>query len=387
MSIKQKMINKLADVLTRGRKIQIRQGEAKDFKPSTLDVGEFGLITDENRVMIGTIDGTPMQVNGGGSVNIPDASTTEKGIVQLVDDLTSDDDTKALTAKQGKVLKQAIDSSGGGGGSLSPEDRDKLDNLQKYVYGIGTRITTQTDLDTLLTPGIYYTTNNAGTNLLTNAPTVRPNGACIVEVRDGNGTTGLIQTIYYVYDGAANNKASSVYSRIKYGTFAEWSIIPKLDSSVLLTTEKYDINKIINELKISSSGEQTGSWTPNVPGFTLDIADGSYVKSSKLLTAFFDIRFDTIPSAGIVTIKGLPFAPKTPPGGSPYFYYPVSFSKLFLIKNSQPAQNTAILGSTSSDSNEIRIDWFRPDGRPGGGLMYHQLEKGSRIIGSVSYHI
>lgn len=79
MSIKQKMINKLADVLTRGRKIQIRQGEAIDFKPSTLDVGEFGLITDENKVMIGTIGGTPIQVNGGSRSYNATISTTWAG--------------------------------------------------------------------------------------------------------------------------------------------------------------------------------------------------------------------------------------------------------------------------------------------------------------------
>ena len=40
--------------------------------------------------------------------SLPSASTSTSGIVQLVDNLTTNDDTKALTAKQGKALKDLI---------------------------------------------------------------------------------------------------------------------------------------------------------------------------------------------------------------------------------------------------------------------------------------
>lgn len=40
--------------------------------------------------------------------SLPSASTSTAGIVQLADNLTTNDDTKALTAKQGKALKDLI---------------------------------------------------------------------------------------------------------------------------------------------------------------------------------------------------------------------------------------------------------------------------------------
>lgn len=40
--------------------------------------------------------------------SLPSASTSTQGIVQLVDNLTTSDDTKALTAKQGKALADLI---------------------------------------------------------------------------------------------------------------------------------------------------------------------------------------------------------------------------------------------------------------------------------------
>lgn len=45
------------------------------------------------------------------AVDLPSASTTAKGLVQLNDSLTSNDDTMALTAKQGRELKNMIDSN------------------------------------------------------------------------------------------------------------------------------------------------------------------------------------------------------------------------------------------------------------------------------------
>ena len=50
---------------------------------------------------------------GNGAAGIPDASTTQKGIVQLNNTLTSDSVTEALTAAQGKALKALIDTGGG----------------------------------------------------------------------------------------------------------------------------------------------------------------------------------------------------------------------------------------------------------------------------------
>lgn len=52
-----------------------------------------------------------------------DASPTQKGLVQLANDLTTDDDTKALTAAQGKALKDKIDGIEIGGRNLIKNSR------------------------------------------------------------------------------------------------------------------------------------------------------------------------------------------------------------------------------------------------------------------------
>lgn len=138
-------------ISTKGRKIQIKQGLNKDFTNDTLDVGEFGLILDKDELRIGLADGTTMIVNGGtaaesqlnshkeliatnttlghvkvgtniditsGAISVANASIGAKGVVQLNDTLTSTSTTLALTARQGKELKDLIDnisvSSGGG---------------------------------------------------------------------------------------------------------------------------------------------------------------------------------------------------------------------------------------------------------------------------------
>ena len=138
-------------ISTKGRKIQIKQGLNKDFTNDTLDVGEFGLILDKDEWRIGLADGTTMLVNGGtaaesqlnshkeliatnttlghvkvgtniditsGAISVANASIGAKGVVQLNDTLTSTSTTLALTARQGKELKDLIDnisvSSGGG---------------------------------------------------------------------------------------------------------------------------------------------------------------------------------------------------------------------------------------------------------------------------------
>ncbi|MDP0369234.1 tail fiber protein, partial [Glaesserella parasuis] len=52
-----------------------------------------------------------------------DASPTQKGLVQLANNLTTDDDTKALTAAQGKALKDKIDGLEIGGRNLIKNSR------------------------------------------------------------------------------------------------------------------------------------------------------------------------------------------------------------------------------------------------------------------------
>lgn len=54
--------------------------------------------------------GYNLNIDTNGSLFVRDASTSVKGLVQLVDNLTSESDSAALTASQGKALKDLIDA-------------------------------------------------------------------------------------------------------------------------------------------------------------------------------------------------------------------------------------------------------------------------------------
>lgn len=90
----------MADELLKGRKIQVKQGLAKDYKDELLDVGEFGLIIDSEELRIGLGEGRTIKVNGGSSTG---TGTT------VVNNLTSTSTTSALSAYQGNVLKKQLD--------------------------------------------------------------------------------------------------------------------------------------------------------------------------------------------------------------------------------------------------------------------------------------
>ncbi|MDG6455606.1 tail fiber protein [Glaesserella parasuis] len=64
-----------------------------------------------------------------------DASPTQKGLVQLANNLTTDDDTKALTAAQGKILKDEIDGIEIGGRNLIKNSRLLNDTTHWNVIG------------------------------------------------------------------------------------------------------------------------------------------------------------------------------------------------------------------------------------------------------------
>lgn len=89
------------EVQLKGRKIQVKQGLAKDYKDELLDVGEFGLIIDSEELRIGVGGGKTIQVNGGGGES---TGTT------VVNNLTSTSTTSALSAYQGNILKQQLDT-------------------------------------------------------------------------------------------------------------------------------------------------------------------------------------------------------------------------------------------------------------------------------------
>lgn len=67
--------------------------------------GDYDDLTDKPTIPSKTSDLTN---DSGFITSLPSASTSTAGIVQLVDNLTTNDDTKALTAKQGKALYDMI---------------------------------------------------------------------------------------------------------------------------------------------------------------------------------------------------------------------------------------------------------------------------------------
>lgn len=96
------------------------------------------------------------------------------------------------------------------------------------VFGTGTTIANNTDLDTLTTIGLYRCTsyNSAGT--LTNCPT---HYAFQMEVTLAGSANHREQIIYEGYPGA--NTALSIYTRIKYETTNTWTPWYKFTGTVV----------------------------------------------------------------------------------------------------------------------------------------------------------
>lgn len=136
--------------ITKGRKIIIKSGAKANLTTETLDFAELGM-THEGELYVGAMDGSNILINANstatlddhtsklastvtlghvkvgdnikvtsGVISINNASTSQKGVVQIVDDLTTNDSTKVLSASMGKTLKDAIDTIGTvvNGGSL-----------------------------------------------------------------------------------------------------------------------------------------------------------------------------------------------------------------------------------------------------------------------------
>lgn len=68
--------------------------------------------------------GDNIEVDSNGKISIKNATTSNRGVVQIVDNLNTNDATRALTARQGYELKSLIDSigTGGSGQNISVED-------------------------------------------------------------------------------------------------------------------------------------------------------------------------------------------------------------------------------------------------------------------------
>lgn len=104
--------------------IQLRQGTSTEHDSFTGAVGEVTVDTTNKTLRVhdgSTVGGTRLVTLTGGLVpaaQLPAATTSVQGAVILNNTLTSTSTTQALTAAQGKVLKDTLDTAFGIGQTL-----------------------------------------------------------------------------------------------------------------------------------------------------------------------------------------------------------------------------------------------------------------------------
>ena len=99
------------------KQLQLRKGTATEHNTFTGAVGEVTVDTTNKTLRVhdgSTVGGTRLATLTGGLVpaaQLPAATTSTQGAVQLNNTLTSTSTTQALTAAQGKVLKDSLDTA------------------------------------------------------------------------------------------------------------------------------------------------------------------------------------------------------------------------------------------------------------------------------------
>ena len=98
------------------KQLQLRKGTAAEHSTFTGANGEVTVDTTNKTLRVHdgtTVGGTMLATSAGGSVpaaQLPSATTSTQGIVKLNNTLTSTSTTEALTAAQGKALKDTLDN-------------------------------------------------------------------------------------------------------------------------------------------------------------------------------------------------------------------------------------------------------------------------------------
>ena len=99
------------------KQLQLRKGTATEHDTFTGANGEVTVDTTNKTLRVHdgvTVGGTMLAASTGGSIpasQLPAATTSTQGIVKLNNTLTSTSTTEALTAAQGKVLKDTLDTA------------------------------------------------------------------------------------------------------------------------------------------------------------------------------------------------------------------------------------------------------------------------------------
>ena len=162
--------------------IQLRQGTTTEHNTFTGAVGEVTVDTTNKTLRVhdgSTVGGTRLATLTGGLVpttQLPAATTSVQGAVILNNTLTSTNTNQALTAAQGKVLKDTLDTAFGIG--------------QSYVDLIGSRAfnTTYTNSAPRTIFIIFTTTYDSGnTGCL-----IYVNGSLVCPIQnDGDGSVNV----------------------------------------------------------------------------------------------------------------------------------------------------------------------------------------------------
>lgn len=230
----------------------------------------------------------------GHSHEINEATTEQSGIVQLVDNVTTDDNTKALTARQGSSLKRLIDSltrnlsnyitnSKKSDSVTSPSsDTVATSKAAKTAYDrgteginaankVGSRVTTLenetwkfdqktlsdgTDLNEIRQPGFYRKPANAYT--LRNEPTSLAFDMQVMSIQGNNES--YVKQLVFEYN------SNKVFSRfIRDGIIGEWTRTDGIDANSKVDKSGDTMTGVLN-INTGSSWEKIRA-TLNDGGF------------------------------------------------------------------------------------------------------------------------
>ena len=241
---------------------------------------------------------------------IETATTTRAGIVQLNDNLTSTSNTQALTANQGKLLKEQIDtlrnSSNNTTAVLIPSlIRDKANKSTTITAGDGltgggnlseNRIVTLGTPSTITQNSTNTTTANSHSHAIDIATTTQAGIVTLSHETNGtNKTKAVSEFALGEVRRLMNNLSNSNRNQTPNLTSLAWSAITSKPSSYPPDTHTHTINQITglqSELNNKASTTHTHSFNEitNKPttlagyGITDAISSGTDTEISSLLT-------------------------------------------------------------------------------------------------------
>ncbi len=188
------------------KQLQLRKGTATEHDTFTGANGEVTVDTTNKTLRVhdgSTVGGIQLATVTGGLVpasQLPAATTSTQGVVILNNSLTSTDATQALTAAQGKVLKDSIDSSSFGVGQTWRDLTGSRFSGVNYINSTGKAITiaaTSVGRDAIVSfyvndVLIYRSQNTYNGVMFAGGILIVPNGATYrVDATNGHGSNLL----------------------------------------------------------------------------------------------------------------------------------------------------------------------------------------------------